>query len=664
MVRSAGAPVEAPKFMGHGKCDTHHKSAEISGKDGTKEATDDEKRIQSSAWKLLMSIGAKVQDMRGFGISLQQLEPAGGRVVRETLLQGQQLLNFAVAPSPALITNPHPPIPPPPPASKEAPHSHSNPQLAQIQSRPAVTTVTSKNDGSSLVPAGLKNQDSESAWPSSKELRAGTSSARPLRRSPSPISEDEDEEDAGEEEAVLVSAPSAVRRPEVVPAPPADLNPSRASIAQPPIQPSQFPRGTMGGQLLLPPESQFDPSVLEALPPRIQAELRAGMKRRSSEPPLDERAQSESPKRKKKNLEKKQRQGRLNFSPVRGEFRLGRSSRSASIDQDPESESSPLRSKSKSKSKVSPSREKSPSLPELEDSVLSSLGISLSVFTELPSDLRRDSIVAEAQRDEAFYDLLPIEWKKLIPVNNLPLNKKKKLMEERKRKLNSDKKVVEDISMAEMSRRTTKSTSLHYLNNKVGVLGNRGKGKGKAIELDGDDYSILKAKRFEMDATSSEQQPHLKDVSSLPEMRSLISNWVKSFSKEKSTLDPKLNKKGPRSGDVNRIVNFLLESLGVKSGERTEGARLGTPRMDLEKVKGILKWWREVLRKDWRGDEMDYQQEHDEMDLDEDLEVLISDWEELDRSISLGRIWWSAFYHAKRMVDQRVVEMTGCQLLL
>ncbi|EJU05804.1 DNA repair protein [Dacryopinax primogenitus] len=96
MKRHHDAPLEAPKFMGHGICDTFSKSAPITARGGT--ATDDPDIIGEEAWKLLKSFGFDSKELRGLGIQIQKLE---GGLGQNTPPVGQGILDFQKVASPS-----------------------------------------------------------------------------------------------------------------------------------------------------------------------------------------------------------------------------------------------------------------------------------------------------------------------------------------------------------------------------------------------------------------------------------------------------------------------------------------------------------------------------------------------------------------------------------
>jgi len=74
MKRHPEAPVEPPKFLGHGYCETFAKSSPIAGPGGA--ATSDEHIIGEVAWRLLNGFNFAPKELRGIAIQMQKLEAA------------------------------------------------------------------------------------------------------------------------------------------------------------------------------------------------------------------------------------------------------------------------------------------------------------------------------------------------------------------------------------------------------------------------------------------------------------------------------------------------------------------------------------------------------------------------------------------------------------
>ncbi|KAH9039423.1 hypothetical protein EDB84DRAFT_1397049 [Lactarius hengduanensis] len=79
MKRDPSAPVEPPKFMGHGQCVTYNKQSALVGPDGR--ATSDPRLIGSLSWRLLRTLSIPPRELRGISIHIQKLDahiPAPG----------------------------------------------------------------------------------------------------------------------------------------------------------------------------------------------------------------------------------------------------------------------------------------------------------------------------------------------------------------------------------------------------------------------------------------------------------------------------------------------------------------------------------------------------------------------------------------------------------
>ncbi|KAG6877399.1 hypothetical protein C0992_010042 [Termitomyces sp. T32_za158] len=107
MKRDPKAPVEPPKFLGHGACDLYNKQISLIGPGGG--ATSDERVIGEHAYRVLRSFNFDPKELRGIGIQIQKLEkpPSGGTTVERGMLPFRRIL------SPKKPTRPPPPVPPP-----------------------------------------------------------------------------------------------------------------------------------------------------------------------------------------------------------------------------------------------------------------------------------------------------------------------------------------------------------------------------------------------------------------------------------------------------------------------------------------------------------------------------------------------------------------------
>ncbi|KIK69791.1 hypothetical protein GYMLUDRAFT_34190 [Collybiopsis luxurians FD-317 M1] len=99
MKRDPTAPVEPPKFLGHGACDVFNKQASILGPNGRPIATGDGRTIAEHAWRLLHSLGIDAKELRGLGIQITKLEPTSGPAPATRPVnmgnQGQNRLSFS-----------------------------------------------------------------------------------------------------------------------------------------------------------------------------------------------------------------------------------------------------------------------------------------------------------------------------------------------------------------------------------------------------------------------------------------------------------------------------------------------------------------------------------------------------------------------------------------
>ncbi|PVG02317.1 DNA repair protein [Serendipita vermifera] len=93
MKRHPEAPVEAPKFMGHGICETFSKSGPISDpKD--RGPTSHPEVIGEAAWTLLQSLKFDPTELRGLGLQVTRLEGGASSAVDDKWEAGQQKLEF------------------------------------------------------------------------------------------------------------------------------------------------------------------------------------------------------------------------------------------------------------------------------------------------------------------------------------------------------------------------------------------------------------------------------------------------------------------------------------------------------------------------------------------------------------------------------------------
>jgi DNA repair protein REV1 len=214
MRRSADAPLEPVKHLGHGKCDVFNKSVLLGV------ATNASDIIGKEAISMLRSFGFTPGDLRGLGVQMTKLEPvksaSGGG-----LESSQQRLKFKTSPSAKR------PIQSADPDLIDSPHKSDRASIDAVESldnRPAFD--------SSLKPLNL----------------SGTQFIMPTQPDPKVVAEL-----PADIRSMLVRKSPTQRR---------DTSPSPAPRQQP----------FSGGQL--PSQSQIDPEILKALPEDIQSEIR------------------------------------------------------------------------------------------------------------------------------------------------------------------------------------------------------------------------------------------------------------------------------------------------------------------------------------------------------------------------------------------------------
>ncbi|PFH52489.1 hypothetical protein AMATHDRAFT_2207 [Amanita thiersii Skay4041] len=95
MKRDPSAPVEPPKFLGHGKCEVLTKQTRLLSPNGR--ATNDAKVLADHAWRLLKAFHIDPKELRGIGIHIHRLEHGpekGGTTIQRTAAPGQAVLSF------------------------------------------------------------------------------------------------------------------------------------------------------------------------------------------------------------------------------------------------------------------------------------------------------------------------------------------------------------------------------------------------------------------------------------------------------------------------------------------------------------------------------------------------------------------------------------------
>jgi DNA repair protein REV1 len=126
MRRAADAPLDPPKHLGHGKCDTFNKSIALGV------ATNSAEVIGREAVSILRSYGFSPGELRGLGVQMTKLEPL--KVLNDAMPDGsQRRINFGAAPKLAKQTIEDPINDPQTPKKIKAPPMSHQPSLKGFQ---------------------------------------------------------------------------------------------------------------------------------------------------------------------------------------------------------------------------------------------------------------------------------------------------------------------------------------------------------------------------------------------------------------------------------------------------------------------------------------------------------------------------------------------------
>jgi len=235
MRRSPDAPLDPPKHLGHGKCDTYNKSIQLGV------ATNDSAVMTKEVLTVMRSFGFSPGELRGIGIQMTKLEPlkAGldGRAdSSQPRLQFKPAQNTRLKPTIAADTEPI-----------------EDPITDDIRTpkRNKVRDV----GGSSYLDNIVSNQS-----PTKRPLNIfGTQFALPTQVDP----------------RVLAELPEEIRarlikqsRPAQAPDAQDDSRKGSASAKKP-------PRGAVSAAITLPNQSQLDPEILNSLPEDVRRDVMA-----------------------------------------------------------------------------------------------------------------------------------------------------------------------------------------------------------------------------------------------------------------------------------------------------------------------------------------------------------------------------------------------------
>ena len=246
MRRAVDAPLDPPKHLGHGKCDTFNKSAQLGV------ATNETGIITKEAIAMLKSFGISPGELRGIGVQMQKLEPikSGPEGVTQS---SQRKLPFKLGPA-----------------------ANAQAVLKKIEKDPIKDDVQTPQK--SKIPA--VNQPSvpievvNPSTPTKKHLNTlGTQFVLPTQVDPAVLAELPD--DIQSKLSKRPKLPAGLIEPEAK----QDASPDSNSRSQSPAT-----------RTLLPTHSQLDPSILDALPEDVRAEVLGFYKPRDQPKPKSAQA--------------------------------------------------------------------------------------------------------------------------------------------------------------------------------------------------------------------------------------------------------------------------------------------------------------------------------------------------------------------------------------
>ncbi|KAI8938609.1 hypothetical protein NX059_004481 [Plenodomus lindquistii] len=241
MRRSPDAPLDPPKHLGHGKCDTYNKSLSLGVATNSKEV------LTKEALGILRSFGFTPGELRGIGIQMTKLEPM--RNATDGSLEGsQRRLQF-------IVGNAKPAVP-----HAKPPTTHSLPKVVDedpIQDDPETPRKNKPTSEDDHVSFGA--QQLNQSTPSRRPLNTlGTQFIMPSQVDP----------------RVLAELPQDIRSKllrqtrNTSPSP----SPRKGYQSDDPATPTKVLPFAMTA---LPAQSQLDPETLAALPQEVRAEVLA-----------------------------------------------------------------------------------------------------------------------------------------------------------------------------------------------------------------------------------------------------------------------------------------------------------------------------------------------------------------------------------------------------
>lgn len=286
MRRAADAPIDPPKNLGHGKCDTFNKSVLLGV------ATNDSEVLGKEAISILRGYGFSPGELRGLGVQMQKLEPLKPAVSAASLAvdNSQRRLQF------------------------------KKPAISPTASRPSFAgPAIRRNDrgGSPRVPTPLRNQADpieEVATPEKAHFKNVINSALDASTHDDPnlkplnITGTQFILPTQADPAVLAELPQDIRLMLAPKQRKSLKDGDRVDVSRPEDRSRSTSPYVNDGDGAMPNQSQLDPEVLNALPEDVRREVLAEYKRVGNDTNAGQRNQQvmpQSPRRARPVLSKK-----------------------------------------------------------------------------------------------------------------------------------------------------------------------------------------------------------------------------------------------------------------------------------------------------------------------------------------------------------------------
>lgn len=223
MRRAADAPLDPPKHLGHGKCDTFNKSVILGV------ATNESSVISREAISIMRGWGFSPGELRGIGVQVQRLEPLKGPA-DAPLASSQKRLQFQTLSPPEVLAGRE--------SSIDDLESPQKPRAAPPHPAASLSMDTS--------PSGKRRQPLNTL---------GTQFVLPTQADPEVLAELPDD----------IRSKIAPKTPPKIPFQLSEEKPIEKSRSNSPVLPSE----------ILPAQSQLDQETLDALPDDVRAEIMA-----------------------------------------------------------------------------------------------------------------------------------------------------------------------------------------------------------------------------------------------------------------------------------------------------------------------------------------------------------------------------------------------------